>query len=56
MGRVLKLGMEALGTGRSVRVDNRFKEKLDSLVSDAISHGTPRERTHAKAVNYFANG
>lgn len=56
MGRVLRLGMEALGTSRSVRVDGKFKEKLDRLVADATSYGSPREKTHAKAVSYFAKG
>lgn len=56
MGRVFKLGLNALGTGRSIRTDLAFGKELDSLVLDAKNRGNSREQQHARAVQLFANG
>lgn len=54
MGKVLKLGLDTLGTTRSVHVDRSFATELEDLCR--IQKCNLRERRHALAVNYFANG
>ena len=56
MGRVFSLGLNALGTGHSIRSDPTFGTKLDKLVEDAKKRGNLRERRHARAIPLFANG
>uniref|UniRef100_A0A914DY36 Tetratricopeptide repeat protein 38 n=1 Tax=Acrobeloides nanus TaxID=290746 RepID=A0A914DY36_9BILA len=56
MGRVLALGLDSLGTGKSIRLSEKFRSKMLKLVYDADRFGNSREKKHAKAVNYFANG
>lgn len=55
MGRVFSLGLNALGTGRSIRADPTFRVELESLMADANRRGNQRERRHARAVQLFAN-
>lgn len=55
MSRVISLGLEAMGTGRSVRLDEEYQNELKQLLKDALKRGTEHEKTHAKAVHMFAN-
>lgn len=54
MGKVLKLGLNALGTSCSINVDKKFSKELDDLC--LVKKCNLRERRHALAVNYFAKG
>lgn len=54
MGRSLALGMDALGTNR--KLDKTFASELNELVKDAETNGNEREKKHANAVKFFANG
>ncbi|KAI3415527.1 hypothetical protein GPALN_005133 [Globodera pallida] len=56
MGRVFSLGLDAIGTGKSVRRHPSYKAELDILLADSANLGTIREHRHAKAVHFFANG
>ncbi|GFO33980.1 tetratricopeptide repeat protein 38 [Plakobranchus ocellatus] len=57
MGQVVTNGLEALGTGRSVKLDSSFKADIDRMVQLAKGAGlTERERKHASAVALFADG
>ncbi|KAI6242714.1 Tetratricopeptide repeat protein 38 [Aphelenchoides fujianensis] len=56
IGRCLVLGMDALGSSRSVHNDADFAASLDLLVADAEARGNERERLHARAVRQFARG
>uniref|UniRef100_A0A183C2N4 Amidohydrolase n=1 Tax=Globodera pallida TaxID=36090 RepID=A0A183C2N4_GLOPA len=56
MGRVFSLGLDAIGTGKSVRRHPSYKAELDVLLADSANLGTIREQRHAKAVHFFANG
>lgn len=53
MGKVLKLGLDALGKTRSIDVDKKFSLELNDLCS--LKKCNLRERRHALAINYFAN-
>uniref|UniRef100_A0A915PDM2 Tetratricopeptide repeat protein 38 n=1 Tax=Setaria digitata TaxID=48799 RepID=A0A915PDM2_9BILA len=55
MSRVLSLGLEAMGTGRSVRLDVDYQNELKQLLKDALKYGTTYEKSHAKAIHMFAN-
>uniref|UniRef100_A0A915EWJ8 Tetratricopeptide repeat protein 38 n=1 Tax=Ditylenchus dipsaci TaxID=166011 RepID=A0A915EWJ8_9BILA len=55
MGKCLVLGMDAMGTGRSVYRDKSYRQQLQNLLEMA-KNCTPREEKHVKAVNYFAHG
>uniref|UniRef100_A0A0R3S412 Uncharacterized protein n=1 Tax=Elaeophora elaphi TaxID=1147741 RepID=A0A0R3S412_9BILA len=55
MSRVISLGLEAMGTGRSVRLDENYRNKLKLLLKDARERGTTYEKNHAEAINMFAN-
>lgn len=55
MSRVLSLGLEAMGTGHSVRLDEEYRHELQTLLKDAMKTGNDREKMHAKAVHMFAN-
>ncbi|CAG9537987.1 unnamed protein product, partial [Cercopithifilaria johnstoni] len=55
MSRVISLGLEAMGTGRSIRLDENYQNELKQLLDDACKHGTTYEKNHAKAINMFAN-
>lgn len=46
--------MDALSTNR--KLDDLFASKLDTLVKDAEAKGNEREKKHARAVRFFANG
>ncbi|VDK79041.1 unnamed protein product [Litomosoides sigmodontis] len=51
MSRVISLGLEAMGTGRSVRLDEKYENELKQLLNDACQYGTTYEKNHARAVN-----
>lgn len=55
MSRVISLGLEAMGTGRSVRLDENYRNELKQLLNEACKRGTTYEINHAKAINMFAN-
>lgn len=54
MSRSLVFGMDALSSDR--KLDAEFESQLNSLVKDAEKNGNEREKKHAKAVCYYANG
>lgn len=56
MGRVLTLGLDSLGTGKSIRLNDRMRSSMQKLLCDANLYGNAREKKHAKAVNFFAHG
>ncbi|KAK0395185.1 hypothetical protein QR680_001160 [Steinernema hermaphroditum] len=56
MGQVLTLGLNALGTGKSLYRDEEYAKNLDSMVKNAEKTGNKREKLHALAVNHFARG
>uniref|UniRef100_A0A914E034 Tetratricopeptide repeat protein 38 n=1 Tax=Acrobeloides nanus TaxID=290746 RepID=A0A914E034_9BILA len=56
MGRVLSFGLDSMGFGKTMRLDEKFQNKMQTLLYDATRFGNPREKKHVKAVNYFANG
>ncbi|VDN27953.1 unnamed protein product [Gongylonema pulchrum] len=51
MSRVISLGLEAMGTGRSLRLDEEYRNELQQLLKDALKRGTEHEKKHAKAVH-----
>uniref|UniRef100_A0A915B5C3 Tetratricopeptide repeat protein 38 n=2 Tax=Parascaris TaxID=6254 RepID=A0A915B5C3_PARUN len=55
MGRVLILGLDAMGTSRSSRLDKQYADEMTKLLNDANRIGNQREKSHAKAINLFAN-
>lgn len=55
MSRVISLGLEAMGTGRSVRLDEDYQNELKQLLNDAFKNGTTYEKNHTKAIHMFAN-
>ncbi|VDM93244.1 unnamed protein product, partial [Onchocerca ochengi] len=55
MSRVISLGLEAMGTGRSIRLDQNYQNDLEQLLKDAFKYGTVYEKNHAKAIHMFAN-
>uniref|UniRef100_A0AAF5PYB3 Tetratricopeptide repeat protein 38 n=3 Tax=Wuchereria bancrofti TaxID=6293 RepID=A0AAF5PYB3_WUCBA len=55
MSRVISLGLEVMGTGRSIRLDKNYHNELNQLLNDATKYGTIYERNHAKAIHLFAN-
>lgn len=57
MGHVIANGLELIGTGRTVRLD----QKLDSAVKAMVALSkaqqlTERERLHVSALDVFARG
>lgn len=56
MGRCLRLGLDALGSSRSIWLDADFRAELRALVEDAEQFGNAREQLHARAVNSYAKG
>ncbi|VDK18065.1 unnamed protein product [Anisakis simplex] len=56
MGRVLTLGLEAIGTGRSTALDEEYASDLARLLEDANKFGNEREKIHVKALNLFTSG
>ncbi|VDK59808.1 unnamed protein product [Anisakis simplex] len=56
MGRVLTLGLEAMGTGRSTALDEEYASDLARLLEDANKFGNEREKMHVKALNLFTSG
>ncbi|KHN84825.1 Tetratricopeptide repeat protein 38 [Toxocara canis] len=56
MSRVLTLGLEAMGTARSVALDEAYRNDIEQLVKDANASGNEREKMHARAISLFANG
>ncbi|KAK3087550.1 hypothetical protein FSP39_007448, partial [Pinctada imbricata] len=57
MGHVLKNGLEILGTGRTVRLDNELKKDVEQMVQLGTSQSTTdRERKHVNAVKLWADG
>ncbi|VDP25301.1 unnamed protein product, partial [Onchocerca flexuosa] len=55
MSRVISMGLEAMGTGRSIRLDQNYRNDLEQLLKDAFKYGTVYEKSHAKAIHMFAN-
>ncbi|XP_033731428.1 tetratricopeptide repeat protein 38-like [Pecten maximus] len=57
MGHVIKNGLDVLGTGRTIRLDQEFDKDIKRMVSLAESNGiTDRERKHVNAVRLWAEG
>jgi hypothetical protein len=58
LGRVLALGLDVMGTNRSIRLDRSFADEIDQLASDAENDLTltKRELLHAQAIVKFAYG
>jgi hypothetical protein len=56
MGKIFSLGLNAMGTGRSVRADPTFGPELERMMADSMARGNLREQKHARAVQFFANG
>ncbi|KAK6732618.1 hypothetical protein RB195_016777 [Necator americanus] len=54
--RILSLGLEAIGTGVSVRSSEKFRKELEQLQMDAKNYGNEREKMHAQAVQQFGEG
>ncbi|MCP9263891.1 Tetratricopeptide repeat protein 38 [Dirofilaria immitis] len=44
MSRVISLGLEAIGTGRSIRLDKNYQNELKQLLNDASKYGTIYEK------------
>lgn len=59
MGRTLNLGLELIGTAKTIRLDNELKKDLEEvqelarLKKDSIES---RELKHVEALTHFANG
>ncbi|KFM77842.1 Tetratricopeptide repeat protein 38, partial [Stegodyphus mimosarum] len=59
MGKALSVGLDLLGTGRSVQLDEEFKADIKNLEIMAESQTnvlTPREKDHVKAITTWASG
>uniref|UniRef100_A0A1I7ZUJ3 Tetratricopeptide repeat protein 38 n=1 Tax=Steinernema glaseri TaxID=37863 RepID=A0A1I7ZUJ3_9BILA len=56
MGHVLTLGLNALGTGKSLYRDVDYVKNLEDMVKNAEKKGNKREKLHAQAVMHFAKG
>ncbi len=59
LGRTLNLGLELIGTAKTIRLDNELKKDLEEvqelarLKKDSIES---RELKHVEALTHFANG
>ncbi|VDM42063.1 unnamed protein product [Toxocara canis] len=53
---MLTLGLGAMGTARSVALDEAYRNDIEQLVKDANASGNEREKMHARAISLFANG
>nr|XP_022297287.1 tetratricopeptide repeat protein 38-like [Crassostrea virginica] len=57
MGQVIKIGLNALGTGRSYYLDKDFQTEVQNLVGLGKSPSTlPHEQQHINAVKLWAQG
>ncbi|KAJ8002903.1 hypothetical protein DPEC_G00163790 [Dallia pectoralis] len=58
MGHVISTGLELVGTGSSVRLNERLASAVKRTVELAQSQGdiTPRERLHVRAMEHFSKG
>ena len=59
MGHVLKNGLDLMGTGKTMRLDNIFSRDLYNMaiIADIDKEKlTPREKLHVKAVRLWADG
>ncbi|CAL8263023.1 unnamed protein product [Merluccius merluccius] len=57
MGHVMSTGLELVGTGSSVRLNERLASAVKTTVELASAQDiTPREKLHAKAVELFSIG
>jgi len=57
MGHVMSTGLELVGTGTSIRLDERLASAVRTTVEMAAAQDiTPRERLHAQAVQLFSVG
>ncbi|XP_078331761.1 tetratricopeptide repeat protein 38-like isoform X2 [Crassostrea virginica] len=57
MGHVIKVGLDALGTGRSYYLDKDFQTEVQNLVGLGKSPNTlPHEQQHINAVKLWAQG
>ena len=57
MGHVITTGLELVGTGKSVRLDEGLAAAVRTTVELARSQDvTPRERLHVRAMELFSKG
>ncbi|OWF53854.1 Tetratricopeptide repeat protein 38 [Mizuhopecten yessoensis] len=57
MGHVIKNGLEVLGTGRTIRLDQELDKDIKKMVSLGKSKSvTDREKKHVNAVRLWAEG
>ena len=58
MGHVISTGLELVGTGSSVRLNQRLASAVKTTVemASAQEHLTPRERLHVRAMEHFSKG
>ncbi|XP_019896126.2 tetratricopeptide repeat protein 38 isoform X4 [Esox lucius] len=58
MGHVISTGLELVGTGSSVRLNERLASAVKRTVELAQSQEdiTPRERLHVRAIEHFSKG
>lgn len=55
MGRVLSIGLDLMGTARTVRTDPQFRQEIEDLVkmSESVNE---REKRHIQAVTLWSEG
>lgn len=59
MGKALSIGLDLIGTGRSVLLDKEFQNDIKNLELMTESQSdilTPREKDHVKAISAWASG
>ncbi|XP_059154374.1 tetratricopeptide repeat protein 38-like [Physella acuta] len=58
MGQVVQNGLELLGTGRNIRLDQSLSNDVDRMVerSQTVPEVTGREKKHVNALELWANG
>lgn len=59
MGKALSVGLDLIGTGRSVLLDEDFQKdikNLESMTESQVNVLTPREKDHVKALITWASG
>lgn len=59
MGKALSVGLDLLGTGRSVVLDKDFQadiKSLETMTESQVNVLTTREKDHVKALITWASG
>ncbi|GFQ75338.1 tetratricopeptide repeat protein 38 [Trichonephila clavata] len=59
MGKALSVGLDLIGTGRSVLLDEDFQKdikSLETMTESQVNVLTPREKDHVKALITWASG